>query len=787
MVDRPEEPSALPIADQDEPRALDAMTATSGGARKFGHVGAPVAGPNPAGYGPATVGSGYGAGPIGDQIHLTDYLRILYKRRTTAIVAFFVVFLSVGVLTLTATPMFEARALIQIENQDQKVVQFQQVLDESRSNDYYQTQYRILQSRLLARRTIESESLWNHAQLLPQPRSAASYLNPLGWPGLRLVGGLFGDGGASKDGADASETAAQAAAVDRFLANLTVSPVRNSRLVEVRYRSPDAQLTSRIVNAIARQYIEQNLEFKFLATREATDFLSARMKDQRKALESSEQALQKYREQTGAVALEDRQNIVVQRLADLNAAVTRARTERIEKEAVYNQVRDAQNSRAVLDTVPAILSNAFIQQLKTQLAELQRQQAQSAEKLGDRHPEMVKIRTAIESTEARIGAEVQKVVLALKNDHQAAVDNERALTATLNQQRAEAQDLNRLAIQYGVLERDTSTNRQMFDALLQRSKETEVGGELRTSNIRIVDQAETPRRQESPNVRNNMLMALVGGMFLAIALVFLFEYLDSTLKTPEQIKAQLGLAFLGMIPSIDVKSLNGPPLVNGTAPQDFAEAFRSVRTNVLFSSAEGGSRSVVVTSTTPGEGKSLVSANLGMTLAASGQRVLVIDADMRRPKLHEMFRSKLEPGLSNVLVGDSKASEAVRKVPVPNLWIMPAGKHPPNPAELLASKRFREFVSSLNQHFDWIIFDSPPVMAVTDATVISNVVSGVVFVVGSEMTSSGAAKAAIEHLDTAKAKYVGAVLNKVDLKRNAYYYSNYYRRSYSHYYTSKPA
>jgi capsular exopolysaccharide synthesis family protein len=472
----------------------------------------------------------------------------------------------------------------------------------------------------------------------------------------------------------------------------------------------------------------------------------------------------------------------VQRLADLNAAVTRARTDRIEKEAVYNQVRDAQNNRALLDTAPAILTNSFIQQLKAQLADLQRQQAQMGEKLGERHPDMVKIRSAIESTEARIGAEVQKVVQALRNDYQAALANERALQASLDQQRSEAQDLNRLAIQYGVLARDTATNRQMFDALLQRSKETDVAGELKTSNIRIVDQAEVPRRQASPNVRNNLLLALFGGLFLSVGLAFFFEYLDNRVKAPDEIKAELGLPYLGMVPAIDTKALGAAPLVNNGVPHNFTEAFRSIRTNVLFASAEPGSKSVVVTSTGPGEGKTVVAANLGITLAAAGQRVLVVDADMRRPKLHELFRLKLEPGLSNVLVGDGKASDAVKKVPVPNLWVMAAGKHPPNPAELLGSKRFREFLASLGQHFEWVVFDSPPVMAVTDAPVVAHLTTGVVFVVGAEMTSRAAAKAALDHLDAAKAKYVGAVLNKVDLKRNAYYYSRYYRRAYEDYY-----
>jgi capsular exopolysaccharide synthesis family protein len=240
-----------------------------------------------------------------------------------------------------------------------------------------------------------------------------------------------------------------------------------------------------------------------------------------------------------------------------------------------------------------------------------------------------------------------------------------------------------------------------------------------------------------------------------------------------------------MVPAFVAKETVGPPLLGNGMPQEFTEAFRGIRTNILFSSADSGPKSIVVTSTGPGEGKSVVSANVAMSMAQAGQRVLLVDADMRRPKAHEFFGISQEPGLSNVIVGEAKASDTVKRTLTPNLWILPAGKVPPNPAELLGSKRFREFVQSLGDHFDWIVLDSPPVMAVTDACVLAHSVTGVVFVVASEMTSKGAAKAALEQLDSVKAKYIGAILNRVDVQRNSFYYSHYYRQSYQAYY-SKP-
>src|SRR6185503_13529208 len=270
----------------------------------------------------------------------------------------------------------------------------------------------------------------------------------------------------------ADETSEQSQSVDRFLKDLIIAPVRNSRLVDIKFRSPDAALSATIANALARGYIEQTLEVKLSASKEASDWLSGQLAEQRKQVEQSEQAVQRYREKTDAVALEDKQNIVVQKLADLNGAVTRAKTERIQKEEAYNQIKGLQNNRTALDTFPAILASVFIQQQKAEVAELQRQQAQLSQKLGPRHPEMLKLGLAIESAEAKVQAEINKVVLSMKNDYQQAAAQERSLNGALEQQKREALELNRKGIEYNALARDASSNKQIFESLLQRTKET---------------------------------------------------------------------------------------------------------------------------------------------------------------------------------------------------------------------------------------------------------------------------------------------------------------------------
>jgi capsular exopolysaccharide synthesis family protein len=276
---------------------------------------------------------------------------------------------------------------------------------------------------------------------------------------------------------------------------------------------------------------------------------------------------------------------------------------------------------------------------------------------------------------------------------------------------------------------------------------------------------------------------VLGGAAFSVCVAFFFEYLDNRIKTPDQIKASLGLAFLGIVPEL-FDHPGGSPLISSGVPPNFVESFRGVRTNVLFSSAQAGGRSIVVTSTGPGEGKTVVASNLGIALAQSGQRVLLVDADMRKPRLHQLFKMSAEPGLSNVLVGTGKASAAVRPSGIPGLWVLPAGLHPPNPAELLGSRRFSDFLVSLVEHFDWVVLDTPPVMAVTDSSIVAHLTTGVVFVVGAEMTNRHAAQRALEQLEHARAKFIGAVLNKVDLKHNPYYYSQYYKKEYTDYYVA---
>ena len=389
--------------------------------------------------------------PTEDDVHLLDFVRTLYKRLWTAATAFLVIVLSVAVYSFTATPIYEATGKLLIETAGPNVLTFQEVIDEGQiTADYYQTQYDLLQSRSLARTTLDRLNLWDHHEFGGEQEGEGLRIRDVLSGGFSSVAQAFRPAGVDEPiGAD--ETLVRSEVIDAFLDRLRIDPVRNSRVVNITFHSSHPRVAADSVNALSHAYIEQNLEFKFMSSQEASDWLTGRLEEQRTQVEATEAALQRYREEHAAVSLEDRQNIVVQRLADLNAAVTLARTEKIGKEARYRQLTVIQDSQTGLDTFPDILANTFIQQQKAHLAELEREAAQLAENLGERHPEMLQVRSGIRTANARLQGEIAKVVESVRNEFMTAQARERSMMAELEAQKAEALAMNRTGIEYGVL------------------------------------------------------------------------------------------------------------------------------------------------------------------------------------------------------------------------------------------------------------------------------------------------------------------------------------------------
>lgn len=701
-----------------------------------------------------------------------QYLAILRRRRLTLLATFAIALVTLVTAAFTTVPTYVATAAILIDKQTPRLL-FSDVYEQSAAgDDYYETQQQVLQSRALAWRTIESLKLWQSDVFMgrqPRPFSVSGTVGDLAatvsGAMRRVLRTVFPEAPAPKRAfakSPADDPLQQSAMIDTFLSKVSVTSVGRSRLVEVMFTSTDPTLAASAANALAREYVKATLELSTQSSRAASEWLNQRLEEQQKQVASSERNAQTYLQLHDASSLEEQQNIVARRLGDLNAALSRAKEERIQRETLYQQLRGIQSDPSALDRFPGRLSTRVISRLRTDLAALEQRQARLSENYGENHPEMRTIRAAIASTQSRLRGEIAKVVESVANEYLTAQAQERSLLAALEAQKRDTIELNRKAIQYGPLQHEAAADRQLLANLTQRAGETVILSDAWSTNIRIVDPADVPRLPASGRGAS-LLMALAVAATFSVGMALLVELVDNRIRTPEQAES-FGVRFLGPLPMVRRGAEDGVALFHADA--GFAEAVRFIRTNLLFSLPEEKSRTLVVTSAEPSEGKTVFASNISLALAQLGKRVLLIDGDTRCPRLHTIFNRDREPGLTNLIAGDARAAEAVRNTDVPGLWILPAGHLPPNPAELLVSGRFARLVAGLSARFDWILIDSPPLLAVVDPVEIGRVASGLVLVIGAGIASRRTVANALDSLQAPGVPIVGAVLNRVDVERS---------------------
>jgi succinoglycan biosynthesis transport protein ExoP len=746
------------------------------------------------------------------EINLRDYWEKIRRRKGTVLSFAAAVFVLAAFWTFIQRPVYTARGTLLIEKEP-NILSFEQVFQiETMRDDFYQTQYKLLSGRTLADDVISRLKLYANEEFVGKPDKRKKLPDP-------------------------NDHVFRENLIDGFLGRLQVKPVRMTRLVEVSFGARDPKLAADCVNELAAAFIDLNINMKYAATEQATEFLGEQIKSLQTDIEQKSSQLQDLEAKANIVALGDKETTIIDRLGELNRALTEVQIDRYKKEATYKELKNV-----TPDFVPEAINNPLIQRLREDYVKLKREYQKMEERFQPDYPELQRTKVEMESARKSLEDETQNLVKGAYSDFQTALRKEQSLEAAFNEQKNAAFQMNSSAVLYNGLKIEVQNKKNLLDSLLRRESETGVEARLkglRTSNIRVVDRARVPVRPSSPRKAWNLALALLLGLGGGIGLAFLFDFLDNSVKTSEDVERYAGLPTLGVVPKFTVNGTEkgylyyrrkkehrlegkkagvvqveageatsaaeataGATAADGGAvvptpaaalaaaapahprmielvPYHFpnsrlAESYRSIRTSLLLSSADQPVKTMIVTSALPGEGKTVSVANLGVTLAQSGKTVLIVDADLRKPRQHRIFNVKNTFGLTSYLTDSIELRKVVKTTAVPNLCLINAGPVPPNPAELLGSEKMAAFVELLRDKCDYILFDMPPLLEISDALILGARVDGMILVVHGDRTSREALKKAREKLDLLKVKTLGVIINNVNIDHRGYHYKDYY-------------
>lgn len=709
-----------------------------------------------------------------------EYLRVVFRHRYS-ILGLTLAFCLLGLLRAALeVPIFRSSALLQISPTPVRYVEMREIMAPfSTPFEYYQTQYEILRTSPLARRTVEIVGAERILQAY-QREGALSLSKLMPWLAQERTAPLpTGD-------------AAVAQATGTVLGAMRIEPIRNSQLVRIAFEVPDVQLAADLANALAKAYIESSLNARLQMVRDASEWIQDTSKELRANLEQAEARLQAFKERHGIVGAGA--SLSAQQMSALNLQITEASTRRIAREAAYREVIEAERNGRALETLPTLLLNPGLEGARSAVQAAERTVAQLSNRYGPNHPEMVRARTELEAAQNALRSQARSVAASIKSEYELARQIEQQLIAQREATNTRAVQESGLTIQLTQLEREVESARQLYEKLQTQFKETSQAQSMDTSNARIVEPA-AGGGQVYPNYRRSAILAGFIGLILSVALAFLLEHLDSTIKTAEDVERRLDLPVMGLVPRLKTsgRSDHSPLRYFLDHPKTgFAESVRTLRTNVLLSAIDKPHKRLLVTSSVPGEGKTTLSVNLALSLAQM-QKVLLIDADMRRPTVSKVLPNPPQMGLSQYIAGEAKISDCVTQLEHTNTYVMTAGVIPPNPLELLSSNKFADALDSLGKVFDYIVIDCAPALAVSDALVLSRLVDGVIYVVRCDATPHQAAASGVKRLRRVDAPLLGAVLNRVGERTHGYgygryaYYADGYYPHYGYYQQNEPA
>jgi succinoglycan biosynthesis transport protein ExoP len=708
---------------------------------------------------------------------IRDYWLILVKRRWAIIAFALVVVVLTSIATFKTTPIYDAVARIAINHESSGALPFKDNTSNSMPDyeDYataIETQVRILKSDNLAMRVIRKLGLDKNPKFtnVSKPESTANELGTA---------------------APAIDSRQETMLINTFRAGLKVVGLNNTRLIEIHYLSPDSHLAADIVNALVSAYKEQNYETKFQSTLETADWLTKQLNDLKLQVETSEGKLIRFQREKGIVGIDDKQNLTTSKLDELSKELITSGADRIQKEANY-KLAEAGNPELM-----GLSPSEMLAHLRERESNLKQEYAQLKTQFGAGYPKVLEVKNQLDEVQSDIAAEGGRMASQIKNEYLAAQQREDLVRTEMEAQEREANELNQNAIEFNILKRDVDANRQLYEGLLQKLKEATLEAGLRSSNVRIVDSARVPIAPSSPDIPRNLAIGLILGLSGGIGLAFLLESLDNTVRTPDQAELASGWPSLGVVPRFlraDTRSLQPAKLslakvelVACYRPKsEAAESYRSLRTSILLSALDPP-KVLLVTSPLPQEGKTTTSVNCAIVLAQRGSRVLLVDADLRRPGVHRAFGLDRDGiGLSTLLEGTATMESVVTFYPqVTNLSILPAGPPPPHPAELLGSSKMKSLIAQWRIDYDHVIIDTPPALSVTDPVILSVEADSVILVVRSGKTTKDALRRAADLFWQVNARAMGVVVNGIDLGSPDHYYYYYGGKSSGGYYDSE--
>jgi capsular exopolysaccharide synthesis family protein len=744
-----------------------------------------------------------------EKIDLLEYWRIIKKRKWLLVIFTCAVFLLVGIRTFTATPQYKATASLLIEEETSKILSIENEFGyRSQMSDlrYFNTQLILLRSESLAKRVVQRIDLASHPQFAVSEKPKKNFIKEIF--SFKWLFPKKKPNDQESDGAKQQEENPYSNIAVAVSKEINLSPIRDTKVVEVSYVSPYPTLAAQLVNTLAEEFINFSIEKRYETTQQASDFLRESIIKLRADLAAKERELQRYGKEKKIFYLSDTESTAVSKFADLNDAFTQAQIDRIKAEAIYREIKDLN-----VDSLPQFVNDPAINQLKTEYTRMKNEYEEKSEIFKPNFPEMIQLKAKLDS----MRKELKKAMEGAELEYRSSLKKEQSLRSLLNQQRSNVAKMNSNAILYNSLKIEVENKRKLLNSLEERQNETLVSarlGGLKTSNVGIVDRARVPGSPVSPNRKRNLILALIVGLFGGAGLCFFLEYLDNTVKDPEEVEKLSGLPSLGVIPFLSTNGVRGTKgygyyskhsygyfrgedksmpkdapekfedieLVNHYFPKfSISEDYRTVRTSILLSHADNPPKTFVFSSALPKEGKTASVANMGVAFSQLDKKVLIIDADLRKPRLHRIFRVRSHEGLSSYLTGRISIQDAIQVTSIDNIWLLPSGPIPPNPAELLNSKKMELLLEEVKTIYDVVLVDSPPVLVASDPVILSSMTDSLVFIVQAGKTAHKPFMTAVEDLRKANTKIIGVLFNEAKKERGSYYYSkyrSYYRDNY---------